>query len=471
MREICNSFISMLRKATRIAWPASLRDEAALLPRETRDFYELADDVVFGRMPMEEALAAVARYAPELEFQNGRAEGAFWQQVFRDARALTSARRSRGKLRSLWGVSPIVSIKYSAKADRLAGIEAETFVFHTYYITSDFDHNLNALQTFITERQSQHYYTLRKFVLAWALLRYDIFHLFNDRGLIEPNAGYGSTVFGIALGEMQAYRDAGKTFFSYAFGADYRLRNQTLALGEPNMCMDCPEPRRFCVCDDENGRRVLETIASYTTRMIGFGLSMDYLVDPYFLPYATIDMDDPDLVRASADQAPIPKENATFRVGHFTNHGFFKGTRYLEKAVQDLQAEGKRIELVHFVMRPRDEVLQTMRSVDVVVDQLIGGSFGFTATEAMAVGAPVIAYLRPGVAISAPDECPIINASSSTIKTVLAELMGERKRLERAAREGPTYVRKYLSIQSLSADLRRLYQAHGILIPQPLQAK
>jgi glycosyltransferase involved in cell wall biosynthesis len=106
-----------------------------------------------------------------------------------------------------------------------------------------------------------------------------------------------------------------------------------------------------------------------------------------------------------------------------------------------------------------------------VVDQLIGGSFGFTATEAMAVGAPVIAYLRPGVAISAPDECPIINASSSTIKTVLAELMGERKRLERAAREGPTYVRKYLSIQSLSADLRRLYQAHGILIPQPLQAK
>jgi hypothetical protein len=49
--------------------------------------------------------------------------------------------------------------------------------------------------------------------------------------------------------------------------------------------------------------------------------------------------------------------------------------------------------------------------------------------------------------------------------------MGERKRLERAAREGPTYVRKYLSIQSLSADLRRLYQAHGILIPQPLQAK
>src|SRR5262249_21609466 len=150
------------------------------------------------------------------------------------------------------------------------------------------------------------------------------------------------------------------------YGADWRVRSLTLAEGPLNMCMDCPEPGKYCICDDR-GVDVLATIAERATQMTAHSLAMTQLPRARTLAVNPIDTD-------RIPYGPAPRERGTLRIGHFPNHGHFKGTRYLEEAVARLKSEGRPIELVMISGRPRIEIVEAMRSVDVVVDQLISGA-------------------------------------------------------------------------------------------------
>lgn len=430
---------------------------ADLLPADLAKFYASADAAIrLGKM--EDLVKAIKRFEPLAFDEQGSEAREFWDRLYEAAANLSAYRRRTGRLQSLWGVTPIVSIRYGAEADRRLGLGSETLVFDSYHIGSDFDVDLSLAQTHIVERHNALFYTFRRFVLAWALLSHDIFHIYNDRGLIEPAGGYGSDRFGIALPELESYRKAGKTLFTYAYGADHRMRKKTLSLAPLNFCMECPEPGKFCVCDDDGGERMLATISKYATRMIGWGLSVDLLPNPYHLNYIVVD---PDELKPTTYRSTGP----ALKVGHFPNHGYFKGTHFLEEAIARLQSEGKAIELVQLSGVRREQVFAAMGEVDVVVDQLISGSFGLTAVEAMALGRPVIAHIRPGVRIAAPEECPVITATPSTIGELLERLVADRSLLCEAARRGPDYVRRYCSVDALSRSLSELYQIH-IELPQ-----
>src|SRR5438093_11578125 len=45
--------------------------------------------------------------------------------------------------RSLWAGTPILTLPVKAKAERLLGVQADTLVYQTYYITSDFRYDLS----------------------------------------------------------------------------------------------------------------------------------------------------------------------------------------------------------------------------------------------------------------------------------------------------------------------------------------
>ncbi|MDH2382196.1 glycosyltransferase [Bradyrhizobium sp. CER78] len=423
------------------------------MAEDIADFFCSADWCVRRGSPAE-MLQAVKAFRP-LAFPDESAEAKqFWDRLMVAASRASHVRLAMGRLRSVWGTTPIASLRHVTRADKMAGVEAVSLVFTQYYTTSDFDINLSRIQEFILKNDNPLFYAFRRYVHAWSLLAFDIFHLYNDRGLLEPAGGYGSERFGIALSEMQAYRDANKLLFTYAYGADHRLRQRTLASAKFNMCMDCPAPGRFCLCDDEGGLQTLETIGRYATRMVGYGLSIDYLPNPYFMRYLIVDVADL-LPRAK----PSDHSDPVLRVGHFPNHDHFKGTRYLVSAIDELKRQDRAIELVKLSGLPRREILDQMTKVDVVVDQLISGAFGLTAIEAMALGVPVIANIRPGLRIPSPQECPIIKADPETIGQVLDQLSKDRAPLIEAAARGPEYVKKHASIEALATDLRQLYKA------------
>ncbi len=378
----------------------------------------------------------------------------FWKALCADAREMSRLRQREGRLRSCWGVTPIVGLKTAAAADRMLGVEAESLVFTHYHVTSDFDLNFKEVEAALIAERYNLIHPFRRLVLGWALLHYDVFHLYNDAGIIDLIGGYGARM-GIALDELKSYKSAGKKLYTYAYGADHRMRKKALAAGPWSFCSECPDPGTFCVCDDQGGERMLATIRQYATAMVAHGLSVPLIPGSRNLSYLAIDLADLDEVE------PRARSEGPLRVGHFPNHPYFKGTKYLEAAVERLQADGMAIELQMISGIPRTQVLDAMRDLDVLVDQLVSGAFGLTAIEGMALGLPVICYLHEGVGLADLPNCPIIEASPETIEAVLRRLVARRGELVDAAGKGRAYVKHNYSVPALARQLADLYRGTG----------
>jgi glycosyltransferase involved in cell wall biosynthesis len=98
-----------------------------------------------------------------------------------------------------------------------------------------------------------------------------------------------------------------------------------------------------------------------------------------------------------------------------------------------------------------------MADADIVAEQFIGGFHGYTALEAMALGKPVLCYIRDRHRLADAQSCPIINADPESLEQVLRGcLLGEYDLVE-IGRRGRAYVEKYYSIDSTALRLGRLY--------------
>jgi hypothetical protein len=432
------------RKAFRTVFPACKpKDVGETLLRNINGFVAGLDYAALTSM-----LDALRAYLnPDISSQAKE----FWDALILDCIQITESRLNSGRMNSLWGITPIVTLSTAVAADRALNVNASSLVFSTYHITSNFDVVLSDIQNRLAAERGQDWVLLRWIMLIWAIANYDIFHFYNDRGIIEPAGGYGSPRFGISLREMEIYRKANKRLYTYAYGADHRLRQKTLALGKWTFCSECPDPGTFCVCDDDGGGEMLKVIRERSTAVIAHGLAMKIIPGARNIPYMTVDVNKlrPKLFRrVDRDQ---------FVIGHFPNHGYFKGSKYLETAIGKLQEEGHDIELLQLSGKPNEEILEAMSEIDVLVDQLVGGSFGLTAIEGMALGCPVVCYLHDGIAIADPDACPVIPANPDTIEEVLRGLVLDRKQLTQARIAGPIYIKRNYSIQSLAKHLADLY--------------
>ncbi|HEX3147116.1 MAG TPA: glycosyltransferase [Gemmataceae bacterium] len=366
-------------------------------------------------------------------------------------RLLTRSAR-RGVRRSLWAGTPILTLPVKAKAERLLGVHADTLVFQTYYITSDFRYDLSSWNRGPGVWRSL---GLPLLVLLWATCRYQRFHYFCDRGLLPGER------FDVREDELRFLRALGKEVFFYTYGADVRTRQKTQSLGEPNCCTTCPEPGRFCVCDDAVGAKLHAIRQRYATATFALGDMVHYTPasrnDTYFWP---LDLNKEN-GRRYEPRYPDPNASGPVRVVHAPNHQGFKGTPFLIAAVTKLQERGLPVELC-LVERVRNrEALEIYRGADIVFDQCLIGYHGYFALEAMAMGKPVVVFLRDPVL--APDECPLVNVRPETVESVLEALVKDRQRLHELGRQGRRYIERHYTVEAFSQRLGRAYRELGLM--------
>jgi len=356
----------------------------------------------------------------------------------------------RRRLRSLWGTTPIISICNTSRSERLLGIQSDTLVFSSYFVTDDFTYNLTRLC-----RGPLLKAIVPFLVFPWFLLRYDVFHFFADRGILPSWRRYGHNRL-----ELFLLRLLGKTLFVYTYGGDVRTRETTLALGLYNCCVQCPEVGKFCVCEAPRLRRNLDHLRAHAAAILSLGDMTEYTPgsenDLFFWP---IDVERVPFVGAR------PHAGRPVRIVHAPNHRYFKGTDFLVQAVDRLRGEGFAVELAFVEGVPNEEAMRRYAEADIVAEQFVIGWHGYNALEAMALGKPVVCYIRKPEYLLDPEACPIVRAGPDELEEALRRLVLDPGLRESLGRRGREYVTRHYSLPAFAERLQRLYERHGLLAP------
>ncbi|TLY40671.1 MAG: glycosyltransferase family 4 protein [Nitrospirae bacterium] len=348
--------------------------------------------------------------------------------------------RRQSKPKIIWGPTPIINISTNAAADRLYGYQSDTLVYRPYFITADFTYNLERWW-----RYPPLALVIPWAVFLWAVLRYDIFHLYFDGGFLNRTLGKPL--------ELPLLKLLGKKIIVSAYGGDVRVERITRTLGEYNCCMDCTQRLVACICDDNLARRNLAHVQRYADSTLSMGDMTEYTPGSRNdLFYWAIDLKKWPFVGVSLSSSPV-------KVLHAPNHPQFKGTRYLEACIKQLQDEGYPVQLVLVTGLGNEEAKEVYTQADIMADQFLIGWHGNFAVEAMALGKPVVAYIRkPEVYLPHGVECPIVNANPGTLRQALVTLIENPTLRYELGVKGRQYVEQVFSLERVGARMDRLYR-------------
>ena len=350
--------------------------------------------------------------------------------------------------RSLWAGTPIINCTINARAERLLGIKSDTLVWTTYFITNDFTYDLSRWKTF-GPPWFQNWFPW--FVLLWACFRYQRFHFYCDR-TITPCPSRQQ----VSEKELAFLRSVGKEIFFHTYGSDIRTEKITRSLGEPNCCTECPQPGEACICSQDEQEGNYGILVKYATAIFAMGDMIEYTPgsrnDLFFWP---VDLN-ADGGKRYEPRYPSATTVAPLRIVHAPNHRGFKGSRYIIAAVEKLRAEGLPIELVLVERVPNRQALELYRTADVVFDQCLIGFHGYFALEALALGKPVMVFIRdPQRYLLAPEECPFLNCPPERIELLLRQCVNDRQRLQELGVAGRRYIEKHFSLEAFAGRLQK----------------
>lgn len=119
-----------------------------------------------------------------------------------------------------------------------------------------------------------------------------------------------------------------------------------------------------------------------------------------------------------------------------------KGTQYIRPVLQKLAAEGL-IEDVQPGRVPHARMPDLIRSVDVVVDQLLTPTPGVATAEAMAAGRVVLSSMDAGTLQFMPEAPPLEAVDPQNLEQRLRCILDDREPFRERAVRGPVFARRW----------------------------
>lgn len=242
------------------------------------------------------------------------------------------------------------------------------------------------------------------------------------------------------------------------------------SIDDGNVCGNCGFADR---CSDDINIPNFDLVRTHVHLKVGWDPFDTPEYQQTFFRYKSFDLNlySPDLVvppefmisRRRSSTVVVMHSRATHNRDYLGRD--IKGSRFVERAVQQLKEEGIDVES----LSPSGVMSREMRflqvQADVVVDQLIYGTWGSTSLEALALGRPVVCYVRPSWRKFLEDrfpeirDLPIVTADPTSISATLRELCLDRDlRLELGAR-GREFARQFLDVTRNCDELIRELEA------------
>lgn len=141
---------------------------------------------------------------------------------------------------------------------------------------------------------------------------------------------------------------------------------------------------------------------------------------------------------------------------HAPSNRAIKGTEYVIKAVDRLKSEGEKVKLVLSENLSAQQIADSYQNTDLVIDQLLIGTYGVVAVEAMLSQKPVICYIREDLKDKYPADLPIINANPDNIYDILKATI-KRTDLIKLGEKSFKFILNFHSPEKLAQKWAKIY--------------
>lgn len=314
-----------------------------------------------------------------------------------------------------------------ARAERSLGSDSVSVALMQNYLQYDADEVIFKGQKYSLMNE------LRRWIYVWRNIdQYDVIHYNYGQSLcpqrVNPQSSFVKKIFGFFYNHLYAdwlemvdvtwAKEKGKILAVTYQGDDARQGSY------------CAEHYNIHFCHEVGADYYnTKTDAFKRERIEKFTDKADliYAVNPdllnvlpekaQFVPYASVDPREwvPNYVSKSEDM-PL-------HIVHAPSNRDVKGTKYIVAAIERLRQEGAPLTFTLVEGVSNAEAKKIYESADVLVDQLLAGFYGGLSVELMALGKPVICYIRQDDMKLLPsqmvnDMC-FINASPDNIYDVL----------------------------------------------------
>lgn len=156
----------------------------------------------------------------------------------------------------------------------------------------------------------------------------------------------------------------------------------------------------------------------------------------YIVPYAL------DLKYISPILASPTRTDTPLKITHPCANDS-KGTEFIELVMNRLWKEGYHFEYERIENFSHTDTLRKMQESDIIIDQLLHGSYGIVSIEAMALGKPVISHLRKDLKSTYDPTIPVISANPATLYCNLIPLLEDAGIRESTGEAGRKFVEEH----------------------------
>ena len=236
-----------------------------------------------------------------------------------------------------------------------------------------------------------------------------------------------------------------------------------MKLDEGNVCGNCGWSKE--TCNDERNNSNFDLVRRYADMMVGFGEMDSSQFKMTHFKYKSLDLDlwKPDLEIPEEHRLPKTTKlrilHSFIKENRENNGKNIKGSPSILSAIKQLKAEGHQVEYLYV----NDIHIRDMRyyqvQADIAVEQLIYGWWGSTGVETMALGKPVVCYLRPSwkefffKTFPEYTALPIVEANTQNIYKVLKELVENKKYREKKGRESREFAEQHFNVKKNAKEL------------------
>lgn len=260
----------------------------------------------------------------------------------------------------------------------------------------------------------------------------------------------------LCLLELNVYRLLRRPMFAHYQGDDARQGAASLTRFRHSIAQYV-EVGYYSPEGDALKQRMIRRMAKYCDQVYAVNPDLLHVLGPgaRFVPYSHIFLDDWVPVYTQTQNRPL-------RIGHAPSNRKVKGTDFILATLNELAAEGLEFELVLVEGLSHEAARRQYEQIDLLIDQVHAGWYGGLAVEVMALGKPVMAYIREEDLDFIPREMraelPILKITLETLKYDLRmAITMPREQLLALAHRSRAYVERWHDPIRIANEIRGDY--------------